>query len=52
MIAHQFCTTCGCQPFAYGKDPKGNEMAAVNVRCLTDTDLSSLKRIPVDGRSF
>jgi hypothetical protein len=52
IIAHQFCKTCGCQPFAYGKDPKGNEMAAVNVRCLTDMDWSSLKRIPVDGRSF
>lgn len=52
IIAHQFCKTCGTQPFAYGTDPKGNEMAAVNVRCLTDTDWASLKRIQVDGRSF
>jgi hypothetical protein len=52
LIAHQFCAKCGCQPFAYGKDRSGAEMAAVNVRCLSDIDLSSLKRIPVDGRSF
>ena len=52
MIAHQFCKTCGCQPFAYGKHPSGAEMGAINVRCLADIDLSSLTRIPVDGRSF
>ena len=52
IIAHQFCTHAAVSPFAYGKDPSGAEMAAVNVRCLTDIELSSLKRIPVDGRSF
>jgi hypothetical protein len=52
IIAHQFCKTCSCQAFAYGKDRSGAEMAAVNARCLADIDLSSLKRIPVDGRSF
>ena len=52
IIAHQFCAKCGSQPFAYGKDRSGAERAAVNVRCLSDIDLSSLKRIPVDGRSF
>jgi hypothetical protein len=52
IIAHQFCKTCGCQPFAYGIDPSGAEMAAINVRCLPDVELSSLSRIPFDGRSF
>ena len=52
VIAHQFCPTCGCQPFAYGTDPSGNEMAAINVRCLFDVELSSLKRLPFDGRSL
>ena len=52
IIEHKFCAKCGCAPFAYGKDGSGAEMAAVNVRCLPDVDLSSLKRIPVDGRSF
>ena len=52
IIAHQFCKTCGTQPFAYGKHPSGAEMAAVNVRCLDDVDLSSLTRVPFDGRSM
>jgi len=52
IIAHQFCKTCGCQAFAYGKDRSGAERAAINVRCLADIDISLLKRIPVDGRSF
>jgi hypothetical protein len=51
-IAHQFCAKCGCAPFAFGKDPSGAEMAAINVRCLEKVELSSLKTIPVDGRSF
>lgn len=51
-IAHQFCTTCGVQSFAIGKTPDGNEMAAVNVRCLDDIDLEGLHPKPVDGRSF
>jgi hypothetical protein len=51
-IAHQFCAKCGCAPFAFGKDPSGAEMAAINVRCLEKVELSSLKRVPVDGRSF
>jgi hypothetical protein len=52
IIKHQFCAVCGCQPFAFGKDPSGAEMAAINVRCLTDIDLSSIKRVPFDGRSL
>jgi hypothetical protein len=51
IIAHKFCAKCGIGPFALGKDPKGNEMAAINVRCLEGIDLSSLKRVPFDGRS-
>lgn len=33
-IQHHFCPTCGCAPLGFGSDGKGNEMAAVNVRCL------------------
>jgi hypothetical protein len=51
-IAHQFCKTCGCQAFASGKARSGADMAMINVRCLADIDVLSLKRIPVDGRSF
>ena len=51
QIKHHFCSACGCAPFAEGTDPKGNPMAAVNVRCLDDVDIAALPRIPYDGRS-
>ena len=35
-IKHQFCAVCGCAPFAFGKDPKGADTVAINVRCLPD----------------
>jgi hypothetical protein len=52
VIKHHFCPTCGCAPFGFGVSPSGDAMAAVNVRCLDGIDLPSLKRVPVDGRSF
>ncbi len=51
VVDHHFCPTCGCAPFATGKAPNGTETAAINVRCLEGVDLSTIKRIPVDGRS-
>ena len=51
VIHHHFCPTCGIHPFAEGKDPKGNAMAAVNVRCLEGIDLDSIKVTAYDGRS-
>ncbi|HET9652445.1 MAG TPA: GFA family protein [Usitatibacter sp.] len=52
VIRHRFCPSCGIHVFGEGKDPKGNRMAAVNIRCLEDIDVD---RIPVkhfDGRSL
>jgi hypothetical protein len=51
VIDHHFCPDCGCAPFAEGKAPDGSAVAAINVRCL-EIDLASVKRVPVDGRSF
>ncbi len=51
-IAHHFCSVCGCAPIAFGKDSKGNDVATINVRCLTDFDLSKVKVNQVDGKSF
>jgi hypothetical protein len=51
VIQHHFCQRCGCAPFAEGTDPKGAATAAVNVRCLQDVDVTTLKRIPFDGLS-
>ena len=52
VIKHQFCSSCGTQPFAFSNGPDGKPAAAVNVRCLEDVDLATLKRKPFDGRSL
>lgn len=52
VIDHHFCAACGCAPFGLGTAPDGKAMAAINIRCVEGVDLSSVKRIPVDGRSY
>ncbi|MEP7314924.1 MAG: GFA family protein [Pseudomonadota bacterium] len=51
LLKHRFCPACGIHPYAEGKDPKGNEMAAINIRCLDDIDLTSIPVTHFDGRS-
>jgi hypothetical protein len=51
-IQHHFCTTCGIHPYAEAADAQGNPMAAINVRCLPDVDLSSVPVKNFDGRSL
>ncbi|MGH8305206.1 MAG: GFA family protein, partial [Steroidobacteraceae bacterium] len=51
-IKHQFCAVCGCAPFAFGKDSKGADTVAINVRCLPELDISALKVTHFDGRSL
>lgn len=51
VIQHHFCPNCGCAPFGLGVGPSGAQMAAINARCLEDIELSTLKRVPFDGRS-
>jgi len=38
--------------FSRGTSPKGDEMIAVNVRCLDDVDATALRPTPFDGRSL
>lgn len=52
VIKHHFCPNCGCAPFGFGIDPSGAPTVAVNVRCLEGVELSSLNRVPFDGRSL
>lgn len=52
QIKHYFCPVCGVQPFGIGSDGKGNEMAAINVRCLEGVDMDSLKINKFDGKSM
>jgi hypothetical protein len=51
VISHRFCPVCGIHPFGEGTDPKGNKMAAINVRCLEGIDLESVPVQHYDGRS-
>ena len=52
VITHRFCPTCGIHPYGEGTDPKGNRMAAINVRCLEGIDLPSVRVTHFDGRSL
>lgn len=51
VIKHRFCALCGVHPYGEGTDPKGNRIAAVNIRCLEDIDLASIPVNHFDGRS-
>lgn len=52
VIQHHFCPTCGIHPFGEGTDPKGNAMAAINIRCLEDLDLDSVPVRQFDGKAL
>ena len=52
VIAHRFCPTCGIHTHGEGVDPKGNAMAAVNVRCLEGIELEKIPVAQFDGRSL
>ncbi len=51
VIKHHFCPTCGASVFGMAKDKDGADIVAVNIRCLPDLDLGSVKRVPFDGAS-
>lgn len=51
VIRHRFCPVCGIHPYGEGTDPKGNAMAAVNIRCLEGIELDGIAVTAFDGRS-
>jgi hypothetical protein len=51
-IKHRFCDVCGIHPFGEARDPKGNEMAAVNARCLEGIEPESLTVKKFNGRAL
>ena len=51
-IKHRFCPKCGIHAFGEAVDPKGNRMAAVNLRCLEAIDLAAVPVRNFDGRSI
>jgi hypothetical protein len=52
VIKHRFCPVCGIHPYGEGKDPKGDAMAAINIRCLDDVDLDNVPVSTFDGRAL
>lgn len=52
LIRHRFCATCGIHPFGQGKDPNGQDMVAVNIRCIEGIDLDQVPVTQFDGRSM
>jgi hypothetical protein len=52
VIKHRFCQTCGIHPYGEGTDPKGNKIAAINIRCIEGIDLESVPVQNFDGRSL
>ena len=48
-IKHRFCSACGIHPYGEATDPKGNAMAAVNIRCLEGVDLAAIPVQQYDG---
>ncbi len=51
-IHHLFCSACGVESFARGTARNGEELVAINVRCLDDVDPATLVLTPVDGKSL
>lgn len=52
QIHHLFCSTCGVTSFAKGKTPTGQEIRAINIRCLDGIDLEKFEIMKYDGRSI
>jgi hypothetical protein len=51
VIRHRFCATCGVHPYGEAPDPKGNAMAAINIRCLEGVELDKIPVKHYDGRA-
>lgn len=51
-IKHHFCPSCGIHPFGEGAAPDGEQMAAVNVRCIEGVEISELKLQYFNGREL
>ena len=51
VIRHRFCPNCGSHPYGEGVDPKGQAIAAINVRCVEGIDLDAWTIKQHDGRS-
>lgn len=51
IIRHRFCPQCGIHPYGEGGGPDGEQIAAINLRCVEGIDLDSIQVHHFDGRS-
>jgi hypothetical protein len=51
-IDHLHCVHCGVEPIGRGKNSKGEDTVAINVRCLDGVDRSTLTITPVNGKAL
>jgi hypothetical protein len=51
-IQHRFCPTCGIHVYGEAADAQGNQMAAVNIRCLEGVDVDTMPVKHFDGRAL
>jgi hypothetical protein len=51
VIQHCFCPNCGIHVFGEAIDPKGNAVAAVNLRCVENIDLAAIPVKNFDGKA-
>lgn len=52
VIKHRFCPNCGIHVFGDGQSPKGDAVAAVNLRCVEGIDLAAIPVHHYDGKSI
>lgn len=51
-IKHRFCPKCGIHTYGEGTDPSGQQIAAVNIRCLKGIDLDAVPVEAFDGAAI
>ena len=51
VIKHRFCANCGIHTYGEALDANGNEMRAINIRCIEHIDLDAIPVKRFDGRS-
>lgn len=51
-IKHRFCPQCGIHPYGEGTDPKGNAIAAINLRCIENLALDAIPVHHFDGKAM
>ncbi len=52
VIKHRFCAICGIHTHGEGTAPNGDEITAVNIRCIENINLDAIPLHHYDGRKL